>query len=1247
VTFRYLYKLSWKAINRNTFILPTKTTNYKGRGKPVDIYKILKFLFPEYQIIESVKQYGFFAKGKSLSPVSHSDSQSVAVEQQGVRSISVQNPIPEISPHKKRSNGRVTGDTAVYSGKTNIKAAASQLDINLENAKQYVQKQFVGQKQAIEDLFIAFKRPLIAGVQKDKPKNTFIVIGPESAGKNKLIDTTVSALKHEKLLGYGTAAKVDLSLYPTQSEKPLFLSDLYKALYANSDVVVFTNFDKCHEGMLGVISDLVISGKHQLGARYAMQNNNLIEATGVLMQNAVSEISANNKYFIFVTQLSENKVSDLFGSKFMNNVEDVIKFIPYTEREIAEVAKKLLFTLNIRCKNHLSFVTTYSEEFVQLCASKYKRVTGFKQMEDFILRDIYKALSEYKLRNSVNANANVYLNWIDGIIYAAIHENGRTETVDLTPFMPKRNTSGIEEIKKELADVVGLAKVKQYVLDLENNLKVQQIRENAGYKTASVSMHMIFTGNPGTGKTTIARIVAKYLKAIGLLSTGQLREVSRADLVGQYVGHTAKQTNEVIQSAIGGVLFIDEAYSLCRDKNDTFGLEAIDALVKGMEDYRDDLVVILAGYKDEMESFLKLNPGLKSRFPNIIDFEDYTPSEMVQIADITARSKGYKIADECKEALLRLFEKSQIKGKNDSGNGRLVRNVIENAIIEQSKRILNSPDSELDLLKYEDFKFDSFDKFDLEKSLNGIIGLENVKDFVRTQYRLLVANEKRRKAGIIVDSTQSLNMIFTGNPGTGKTTVARIMASMFKDMGLLKKGHLVETDRSGLVAEYVGQTAKKTKELFLSALGGVLFIDEAYALSNDNGSFGKEAIDTLIKLIEDYHGEIAVILAGYKKEMADFLKSNSGLESRFPLVIDFPDYSPDELYAIALNMISAKGFTITEDSKRVLKEHIVLAHKSSTVHSGNGRMVRNMVEKIMRNQSARVASIENISKEGLIEIIPEDIEVNNTNTNTFDLEKALEPIVGLTDVKNYIRSLYARLRMQNERKKMGLPVDSTQTLHMIFKGNPGTGKTMIARTIADVLYNIGVIKTNKLVETDRAGLVAGYVGQTAIKTTEKINEALDGVLFIDEAYSLAQGGANDFGREAIDTLVKLMDDNRDRLVVILAGYSKNMDDFLLTNPGLKSRFPNIIEFPDYSVDELLIIADNLYSSKGYVLGNGARAKLLAIFEKAVQKEAFGNGRYVRNVFERSVNNQALRLSGDTDLTREELETIEAVDIEEV
>ena len=214
---------------------------------------------------------------------------------------------------------------------------------------------------------------------------------------------------------------------------------------------------------------------------------------------------------------------------------------------------------------------------------------------------------------------------------------------------------------------------------------------------------MIFTGSPGTGKTTIARIISKYLKAIGVLTGGQLVEVSRADLVGRYVGHTAPLTNQVISSAIGGVLFIDEAYSLYRGKDDSFGLEAIDTLVKGIEDNRENLIVILAGYSNEMQEFLTSNSGLKSRFPNVINFPDYTGEELLEISKCIAKSKGYTIDEGADSSLVTYFNAVQMVRAADAGNGRLARNKIEEAILNQSKRLVAEPDAELSVLMSQDF----------------------------------------------------------------------------------------------------------------------------------------------------------------------------------------------------------------------------------------------------------------------------------------------------------------------------------------------------------------------------------------------------------------------------------------------------------------------------------------------------------------------------------------------------------------
>ena len=333
---------------------------------------------------------------------------------------------------------------------------------------------------------------------------------------------------------------------------------------------------------------------------------------------------------------------------------------------------------------------------------KYSVRKGVKGLEDYIDQHLYEPLSEMKLQDILWDDERINLTYEGD--YCAVLKGG--EKVFTSKYLRNFNSAQLEVAKKELEQVIGLKSVKDYVLNLETNLTVQKMREDKGLNKSEISMHMIFVGNPGTGKTTIARIVAKYLKAIGVLSSGHLSEVTRADLVGQYAGHTAVKTTEVINSAIGGVLFIDEAYSLCRDKNDIFGLEAIDALVKGMEDNRDDLVVILAGYEDEMKEFLKANSGLKSRFPNIVHFEDYTVEEMYEIAEATAKSKGYKLASECKEGLLHVFEKHQIKGKNESGNGGLVRNIIEAAVLNQSKRIVNNPEDIWKMLIASDFGFD-------------------------------------------------------------------------------------------------------------------------------------------------------------------------------------------------------------------------------------------------------------------------------------------------------------------------------------------------------------------------------------------------------------------------------------------------------------------------------------------------------------------------------------------------------------
>ena len=338
-------------------------------------------------------------------------------------------------------------------------------------------------------------------------------------------------------------------------------------------------------------------------------------------------------------------------------------------------------------------------DYVADCTTEREGAAGLAACCD----QMFRALSEYCLRNDSFREGTVALDVKDGVLRYSIDQSTPAPLLDLLP--PAWN-GDIDEVRRELDALVGLKEVKEYVFGLADNVQVQKRRADAGMKTASLSMHMIFTGNPGTGKTTIARLVARYLKAIGALRGGQLVEVSRGDLVGRYTGHTAPLTNSVIESALGGVLFIDEAYSLYRGEQDSFGLEAIDTLVKGMEDHRDDLVVILAGYTREMQQFLTANSGLASRFPNQIEFPDYTAEQLLEITMTLASARGYRLDEECDAPLLDFYQRRQAADSRNAGNGRLARNTLERAIYNQSRRLVAEPDAPLDLILAGDLDLD-------------------------------------------------------------------------------------------------------------------------------------------------------------------------------------------------------------------------------------------------------------------------------------------------------------------------------------------------------------------------------------------------------------------------------------------------------------------------------------------------------------------------------------------------------------
>ena len=836
------------------------------------------------------------------------------------------------------------------------------------------------------------------------------------------------------------------------------------------------------------------------------------------------------------------------------------------------------------------------------------------------------------------------------------------EEQDIRGYVPEERS--LDDILSDLDRYIGMDEVKKAVREIAFTVHNNMQRAQRGLgEQEKMGIHIVLTGNPGTGKTTIARKLGEILEAIGYLDSGHVVEVDRAKMVSPYQGETPKVVDRLCDKAIGGILFVDEAYTLAplsqSGERDNQGAQALEQLMKRMEDDRGKFVVIAAGYRSEMENLFRINVGFRSRFSYFLNIDDYTPDQLFQIMEVFAREKKYQFAADAKELTLKMITELYNSREKDFANGRTMRQLFDKICAKQAERlqkvdISTLTNDELMTIMVDDIPYEApqtVDYTDCLAKLNGMVGLAAVKKEISNLAAFLNLQIRRGET----NTFQGKHYVFTGNPGTGKTTVARIMADVFRTLGILSRGQLVEADRSKLVAGFSGQTAIKTNQLIDSAMGGVLFIDEAYTLkSNDQDSFGAEAIDTLLKRLEDDRGKFICIVAGYTDQMHDFIDTNPGLKSRFTQTIHFEDYTPDELTEIFINLAKGKNFTVDEETRGAVHRQFEQLYLRRDKNFGNAREARRIFDQTVERQSQRLVeqvNDPNLHQEDMYRITTADLPMTQSELARplDEVLNELDDFIGMRSVKNMIRRLAVQSMFMKQRAAMGAGKVQQMSMNFILTGNPGTGKTSIARKMGEVLQAMEILPTSRVIEASRATLVGKYMGETPKIVNNMCDKAMGGILFIDEAYTLSSEN-DQYGKEAIDTLMKRMEDDRGKFVVIAAGYRDEMETFLAVNPGLASRFSHKMHIDDYNEDELLAIYKKMASKDNYKLSPEAEFKLMdLICRKVINKsDSFGNAREMRNMLDATIQQLSMRVSAlpQSEVTQETYQLIMPEDIKE-
>lgn len=856
--------------------------------------------------------------------------------------------------------------------------------------------------------------------------------------------------------------------------------------------------------------------------------------------------------------------------------------------------------------------------------------------------EILPKLTRYVVENEVSLKdidqqLHYFERFGDTSLYTLLGETGKRGALSAIEKLCARR--GAEKIAKKVGDMIVHAQ------EVRNPIVTQQpttcstpprLRPCTNALKKAANYNMILTGAPGTGKTTSARLIAEAFADAGLLDTGQFITATRQELVAGYIGQTAINTAQKVEQALGGVLFVDEAYTLA---DEDFGCEAIETIMESITRYENELIVILAGYEDPMNDFLDVNEGLSRRFPkaNRIHIDDFEPDLLVHIFLEQIQQNERQLSDDLANQIDTFFTNWHAsRNPMNFGNAGDVINLFQNIDQNRVSRVkyLEMDDTSRFTIVQDDIPEDlqhhltpkeTATAENIQDHFGSLVGLNKVKAFITSRIGEIRSDQERIKRGLPCDELVPGAYLFVGNPGTGKTTIAKQFGEILCSLNLLPRAHVEESTPSQLREGIVGEAEKKLEQLFKKAEGGVLFFDEAHQFADDQT--GRQLVKSMLTLMADYRERLCIICVTYPGELDTFLDIDPGLRRRFEHRLDFEDFDEHELLEIFERKIQQNQDILDPHARDELKRLFEMWCIDRDENFGNAGEVGKLYRAMKIQRATRNQNPEQLPSETLRTFLAEDIpatqrqRIGNAPRGPKEVMAELNQMIGLDGVKQRIETIWQRMeisRMRNPDLKLAPG-------HYVFSGNPGTGKTTVARMMGQLLHSMGLLKKGHVVEVNREKLVAEYVGQTAPKTQQRLLEALDGILFIDEAYALRKGDQDTFGQEASDQILKFMEDHRDRIAIVFAGYPEPMKRFFAQNPGFESRLSHTINFPDYTNHQLWEIFESMMVRQNMQLVPNIKHLVLNVFSTWKRNEHFGNGRDVRKFVDKVLDQQASRL----------------------